>query len=247
MKKTIKNSSKRKWIVGGVAFFGAVALLTTGFATWVIGVNQDKDSETVSVTVDTTRNDSLYLETTLDSSNNTILLEETQTGGDGSVIKIEDGAEAEDLHVAVDCKLTVGSNVTVTGILFKIEPAITGTDLLTNSNLGFDVTGKTRSTLNYLDLKDEEGRYAQEYLYEFEEGKTDVTEDTTHVVLNFYWGGFFDNKTPSTFYNGLTYGTGSAAEKAKATEQIQAELEAMKGAFESGITITATAQVQDGE
>ena len=61
MKKDLKSKSKRKWIVGGVLLFGGVALLTTGFATWAIGVNQTKQNLGTSVTVEGTVNESVKL------------------------------------------------------------------------------------------------------------------------------------------------------------------------------------------
>ena len=59
MKKDLKSKSKRKWIVGGVLLFGGVALLTTGFATWAIGVNQTKQNLGTNVTVQGTENESV--------------------------------------------------------------------------------------------------------------------------------------------------------------------------------------------
>ena len=53
MKKSIRKSSRRKWVVSGIAFFGSVALLTTGFATWVIGANNTSDNDGTNVRVDT--------------------------------------------------------------------------------------------------------------------------------------------------------------------------------------------------
>ena len=64
MKKDLKSKSKRKWIVGGVLLFGGVALLTTGFATWAIGVNQTKQNLGTSVTVEGTVNESVKLTVT---------------------------------------------------------------------------------------------------------------------------------------------------------------------------------------
>lgn len=67
MRKHIKNSSKRKWVVGGVAFFGAVALLTTGFASWVIGINQREGYQQFGVTVDTVTNETCYIDFKIDA------------------------------------------------------------------------------------------------------------------------------------------------------------------------------------
>ena len=66
MKKSIKKSSRRKWIVGGVAFFGSIALLTTGFATWVVGVNESSDDGEVTIGVDTVDNKSVIFLTVMD-------------------------------------------------------------------------------------------------------------------------------------------------------------------------------------
>ena len=40
MKKEINSKSRRRWIMGGLAAFASVALLTTGFAVWVVGGNE---------------------------------------------------------------------------------------------------------------------------------------------------------------------------------------------------------------
>ena len=56
MKKEINSKSRRKWIRGGLAGFASVALLTTGFAVWVVGVQKDKANGDVKVNVDTAQN-----------------------------------------------------------------------------------------------------------------------------------------------------------------------------------------------
>lgn len=61
MRKEIKSKSKRKWIVGGGLFFGGIALLTTGFATWIVGTQiKDQQAET-TVTIDTVEDQTLIL------------------------------------------------------------------------------------------------------------------------------------------------------------------------------------------
>lgn len=56
MRKKVMSTSKRKWIVSGLLSFGAVALLTTGFATWVVGVNKSNTTIDPSTKVDGTVN-----------------------------------------------------------------------------------------------------------------------------------------------------------------------------------------------
>lgn len=61
MKKQITSVSKRKWIVGGFLFFGGIALLTTGFATWIIGTQIMTSGGDLSVGVDTAMNQSISI------------------------------------------------------------------------------------------------------------------------------------------------------------------------------------------
>ena len=77
MKKEINSKSRRKWIRGGLAAFASVALLTTGFAVWVVGTSKTGDDKDVQVKVDTAQNNSISFNLTLDT--NTIKLEESTT------------------------------------------------------------------------------------------------------------------------------------------------------------------------
>ena len=75
MKKEINSKSRRKWIMGGLAAFASVALLTTGFAVWVVGVNQAQNGTDVKLKVDTAQNSSIFFSATL--TNNIHVFEET--------------------------------------------------------------------------------------------------------------------------------------------------------------------------
>lgn len=83
MKKEINSKSRRKWIMGGLAAFASVALLTTGFAIYVVGVTKDKVNGDIGVTVDTAKNESVLFTVKLDPSDNDIVL--------GEPAKIESG------------------------------------------------------------------------------------------------------------------------------------------------------------
>lgn len=75
MRKSLLLISKRKWIIGGCLFFGGASLLTTGFATWIIGTQILSDKDQLSVTVDTAKNESISISATL-SDNNLFLREQ---------------------------------------------------------------------------------------------------------------------------------------------------------------------------
>ena len=59
--KQVLKSIKRKYLVGGIAAFAGVSLLTTGVATWVIGANSTAQKD-VTVTVDGKQNNSASIE-----------------------------------------------------------------------------------------------------------------------------------------------------------------------------------------
>ena len=76
MKKEINSKSRRKWIMGGLAAFASVALLTTGFAVWVVGTSKTGDDKDVTVKVDTAKNNSISFNLDL-GTKPTIKLEES--------------------------------------------------------------------------------------------------------------------------------------------------------------------------
>ena len=61
MRKEINSKSKRKWVAGGLAAFASVALLTTGFATWVVINSSTNKDNSVTVNVDTAQNTSVRM------------------------------------------------------------------------------------------------------------------------------------------------------------------------------------------
>ena len=78
MRKELNSKSKRKWIAGGIAAFASVALLTTGLATYIVGVSNTSVSlDGVKVNVDTAKNATLELAAAL-QENSTIVLAETE-------------------------------------------------------------------------------------------------------------------------------------------------------------------------
>ena len=262
MKKTIRNSSKRKWIVGGVAFFGAVALLTTGFATWVVGANQNQDKEGVTVTVDSAENNSMQFDIT--STGLTINVGEGAVVTNGKILNVpQEGITTPDFEITVEWSLTAGNAIadTITGIEFKLEDTNnTGTDLLTPVSdpdiTGADLTARS-SSRTYLELvtSGDSDTYSNTYTHTITdtEWNEDSEESSVKTIahgtttLEFYWGDFFANKLPSTFYNGLTYGDDSKADIVACSDYVFDELSAMEDSLEKGLTITATVSTDSAE
>ena len=68
MKKQTKLEKRRKTVLGAVLGFGAVALLTTATATWIIAVNNSTFDGDIGVTVDTVQNNSVKLSVVIDNN-----------------------------------------------------------------------------------------------------------------------------------------------------------------------------------
>ena len=108
MKKDLKSKSKRKWIVGGVLLFGGVALLTTGFATWAIGVNQTKQNLGTNVSVQGTVNESVKL--TITPVDMSINVSEKHSLGSNEIFYTKENAAETDFTVKVNVKLEIGAD-----------------------------------------------------------------------------------------------------------------------------------------
>lgn len=215
MKKELKSKSKRKWIVGGIAAFASVALLTTGFSVWVIGTSKKTAEGNVNISVDTAKNDSVVLNVDL-GNDPTIKLEESKSyaGTEKDFVHLEDNASPSDrvdnpLRLSdVTFTLSFSGNITLndfTNISFSIaNPA--------NEDGYADFT--VSSGNNLIEKDDQKVRKGTTYQYvklpnnidvkTFEKSSKDNDTITTYTLitdLDFSWGNFFESKSPATYYN----------------------------------------------
>lgn len=84
MKRELNSRSRRKWVAGGVLVFGSIALLSTGFATWVVGVQKTYDAGEISVSVDTLSSDMYRV--TYTPTDSTMKISETADVAVGDVV-----------------------------------------------------------------------------------------------------------------------------------------------------------------
>ena len=102
MKKELNGKSRRKWVVGGAMVFGSVALLSTGFATWVIGASNTSSDGSICVVVDTVSNKSVDFKATI-AENDTIKISDPANSGSDGIVKT--GDDPQDLTVSVSLEL----------------------------------------------------------------------------------------------------------------------------------------------
>lgn len=230
MKKEINSKSRRKWIMGGLAAFASVALLTTGFAVWIVGVQKDKANGDVKVNVDTARNENIEFTAKLKDSI-IRLAEPTVVNETGKFVKTDAFTDdkKQDFDISFDSfVIKVGKGVAANYDCVKLS-------LITNPS---DEDGKT-ADVNYVDnlaVKDEIGTLAQadgltkkrvakgtyfdlaETVIDLPTGTTldsatvltrkeensyiTYTMATDQTFANFFkWGTFFGEVSPCTFYN----------------------------------------------
>lgn len=241
MKKEINSKTKRKWIMGGLAAFASIAMLTTGFAVWVVGVQQTEKDNNVNVKVDTAENQTLYFDMQLSDTDSNIVLAEAAEVNTGFV-KAQ-GAEV----VAKPLQITFSTITIRYGKYSKIKPtkiqfSIDGANHKVQAG-GDKIGGRTRNEddtdWTYIDApkeitlpKDGEGV------------STDENENTTislsNVPCDFEWGSFFGGESPCTFYNNKFQGqSDSELLKAGMDQKVVAELNAMYTALNGTVSLKA--------
>ncbi len=251
MKKEINSKSRRKWIMGGLAAFASVALLTTGFAVWVVGVQETNKDADINVKVDTASNESLYFNIAL-SDDNILLAEDKVVDGADVFVKAKDGEGENAIKVSSnplqitfsEIKVQYGKNSSLkpTKIAFSLDAASEAMVTTTNNQLGSLRTGESWKYINkpsdiVLPTSTDSTNY-----------KTDASGNVivtmAGVTADFTWGDYFGGKnaSPCDFYNSKFNKTANNMTYDNSL-LVQNELDAMAKAFESGtIKLVATLQ-----
>lgn len=254
MKKQTKLEKRRKTVLGAVLGFGAVALLTTATATWIISVNQLTDNGEVKVTVDTVQNNAITLEVGTAS----IKLAETEAISGDHFVVTSDGLG--NLTATFDSiKLTCGKSVIDNNENITINTYISydgGANALNLVGDAADVTNtrdpaKLSYTVNddswtYVDLVTEKITIPTAGSSENDDGSYTVLASGENLNVEFGWGSFFNKKSPANYYNSIFKNGGDDASLSQATVEdaanIESELTAMHTALD-GRNITLTFEV----
>lgn len=250
MRKELKSKSRRKWLLGGSLAFASVALLTTGFATWVIGTQKTSGDGQVHIGVDTAKDNSVELTFNLDENDDKIFVAEG-VGDSNSNLTIErDESEADtkpDWDIKIkNLNIVVGETFyeSLKGkdlkIVFELQKGVTeDKNSVTDDKVGVR-TGS--SSWNYITLKKKEFSVDLPLSYPVGGKIYDINETPNNPdkTFSFDWGSYFDGKAPSEFYKEKE---GSKGEKTlrEYYQQALQELQAMKTALNGGdLKLTAT-------
>lgn len=188
MKKQITSVKRRKWIVGGLLLFGGVALLVSGFATWLIGINKPNDKDDIGVGVDTVVNKSVSI--SIELSDNSLYLREkvVKDENDKDQIITSNSEKDADLEITFS-KITIkcGLEYYQTNYCVFDETTQSYVPKPFNLSVNFDLDGSYIESLENKDdviditkniivdnknnkfpserLKDDIGNYLNEYTY----------------------------------------------------------------------------------
>lgn len=248
MRKELKSKSRRKWLIGGSLAFASVALLTTGFATWVIGTTKTSVDGKVNIGVDTAKDNSVELTFNLDDTNNSIFVAEA-VGDTNPNLKIErgegeTGTEPDWTIKIKDLSVVVGETFyeSLKGkqdlkIVFelqkdKTEDKNSATNSVTDDKVG--VRGETGSPWSYIDVKSRKFDVTLPDPYPADGKIYDIND--TDKTFSFGWGSYFDGKAPSEFYKLHEPKEGLRGYYQNALQ----ELQAMKTALTGELKLTAT-------
>ncbi len=231
MKKEINSKSKRKWIMGGLAAFASVALLTTGFAVWVVGTSKTDASNNVTVSVDTANNKSIVF-TWNAGDDSTIDLKESNATS-GKIVNVEENDSVNNpLQISYNAstiKFGTSYDFKFNSIQFSIEEPGDGeteyasVKVKTDANKLSGSYARTGGEYTYITAPK---AINIESLTAVESGNT-KTITISQGKLDFNWGNFFDGKSPATYYN-EKYAEENEQEKlTTAADEITSELKAM--------------------
>ena len=230
MKKEINSKSKRKWVAGGLAAFASIALLTTGFATWVVGKETTSDDKQIGVTVDTAKNVNVEFVAELQSGESIRLAETSNSASSTDFVKADENPSGDLKITFTTLKISYGaeSGFNVTGKKLKFSI----TDHLKVSAPSADVFGREGTELTYIeapaaiDLDETNGESASA------NGVTTYTFTT--LTFNFKWGTFFgtEGQSPLEFYNSKFNADPNPVAKTSANAQkVVDELNGMRDAY----------------
>ena len=214
MRKKVMSTSKRKWIVSGLLGFGAVALLTTGFATWVVGVQKTKTDVEIDSTVEGTKNSMINI--TVDFADPTVdakvVFSEKYTG---SFVNTEGEADT-DFKIKPRIKIEIGKgrNEKADKISFKLGYKTgeeTATDVDNNKVLIKDADTKTHfkseTAYEYFEIADASKEItilnATDSDWKITENANSYVYEFNQEITIFKWGTFFNHQTPGQYYDSL--------------------------------------------
>lgn len=180
MVKMTRKSYKRRKIILGVSLFSSVALVSTGFAAWVLA-SQAEAEKTGNITVGTVSDSSIKISNVQFKDGNDSFVFEPKEDDEAGRVR-NDGENFENLSVTVTGEISPNTYVTSATIEMEVPEGITA------------AVGK-----NYLVLPDC-ATSAQTLTLNPKESPNE-TVSTFEYTITFKWGEAFNGKNPGEYYD----------------------------------------------
>ena len=182
MAKITRKSYRRKRVVLGAVLLGGVALVSTGFAAWVLSANAN---ETISsnVKVGVISDNEMTIELNDSSMGQTISFNAPSTDTTGRIRYGSDEIGAENLTITVSGKIRNATYLNHLSIKMDTIASITNA-----------------INANYIALVNEDGWYGNEFTINTIDGGEESTK-TFSYELGFKWGTAFGGVNPSIYYD----------------------------------------------
>lgn len=192
MARLTRNSYKRKIIMFGIFIFAAIALISTGFAAWVMSTNAKDSTGPGNVSVGTVTDASLEININNKNAVGSFIFEPSEGDITGRVRVDETGAH-ESLKVTLTG--TVAPKKYLKTLIIKLS--VVETD--TNNETKFTAGIKKAAELGYIDLPKE---YFSETgkVIQFT-GNDDGDNYSINETISFAWGKSFEGVNPSIYYD----------------------------------------------
>lgn len=247
MRKELKSKSRRKWLLGGSLAFASVALLTTGFATWVIGTQKTSGDGQLNIGVDTAEDNSVELTFSL-TEDKIFVAEPVENSNPNLTIKRKTGTDREpDWNITIkDLNIVVGKTFydslkakKVDGkdldlkIVFELQKDVADDkNSVTDDRVG--VRGEqTESSWKYIELVKNEFTFTLPNSYPAGGEIYDIndTPNNPDKTFSFTWGSYFNGDVPSKFYQDNEKNKGSQTTLREYYQKALQELQAMNTAL----------------
>lgn len=180
MVKMTRKSYRRRKIILGVSLFSSVALVSTGFAAWVLA-SQAEAEKTGNITVGTVSDSSIKISNVQFKDGNDSFVFEPKEDDEAGRVR-NDGENFENLSVTVTGEISPNTYVTSATIEMEVPEGITA------------AVGK-----NYLVLPDC-ATSAQTLTLNPKESPNE-TVSTFEYTITFKWGEAFNGKNPGEYYD----------------------------------------------
>ena len=180
MVKMTRKSYKRRKIILGVSLFSSVALVSTGFAAWVLA-SQAEAIESGNITVGTVSDSSIKISNVqFKDDNDSFIFEPKEEDTAGRVRN--DGVNFENLSVTVTGEISPNTYVSSATIEMEVPEGITAAIGKNYLVLPTCATSAQTLTLNPKESPDE-------------------TVSTFEYTITFVWGSAFNGKNPGEYYD----------------------------------------------